>query len=239
MEKYGFIYRWYDKKRDMKYIGCHWGTEDDGYICSSPRMRKAYRRRKDDFSKEVLKTNIERESLLLEEYKFLKEIPKEELGKKYYNLHNHHFGHWTTDENKRLSIGEKISKTQKQKGIIPPSRKGATYESKLKGKPGTPHTEESKEKLRQAQLGRKHSGENILKMSKPRKNTENMKKPRQTTENMKAINNPNCSKKLNFDIATQIRLDKENGDSYSIISKRYKISNSTAWDIVSNKTWVK
>ena len=44
-EKYGFIYIWYDNFRKMYYIGRHWGTEDDGYICSSNRMRDAYRRR--------------------------------------------------------------------------------------------------------------------------------------------------------------------------------------------------
>ena len=28
MEKTGFIYIWYDRKRKMYYIGCHLGTED-------------------------------------------------------------------------------------------------------------------------------------------------------------------------------------------------------------------
>ena len=88
MEKYGFVYEWYDKKRDMKYIGCHWGYDGDGYICSSNRMRDAYRRRPKDFTKKILKTGIERKSLLVEEYKWLKQIPNEELGVKYYNLKN-------------------------------------------------------------------------------------------------------------------------------------------------------
>ena len=33
MEKYGFVYLWYDRKRKMFYIGSHWTTETDGYIC--------------------------------------------------------------------------------------------------------------------------------------------------------------------------------------------------------------
>ena len=33
--KYGFVYIWYDRKHHRYYIGCHWGTIDDGYICSS------------------------------------------------------------------------------------------------------------------------------------------------------------------------------------------------------------
>jgi hypothetical protein len=43
MEKYGFVYIWYDRKRKMYYVGSHWGTIEDGYICSSNRMRDAYR----------------------------------------------------------------------------------------------------------------------------------------------------------------------------------------------------
>lgn len=27
MEKYGFVYIWYDRKRKMYYIGSHYGTE--------------------------------------------------------------------------------------------------------------------------------------------------------------------------------------------------------------------
>lgn len=35
MEKHGFVYIWFDKKKNMFYIGSHWGHEQDGYICSS------------------------------------------------------------------------------------------------------------------------------------------------------------------------------------------------------------
>ena len=40
MEKYGFVYIWYDRKHKRYYIGCRWGTENDGYICSSSWMKK-------------------------------------------------------------------------------------------------------------------------------------------------------------------------------------------------------
>jgi len=109
MEKYGFIYVWYDKKRKMFYVGSHWGTEDDGYICSSNRMRDAYRRRPDDFKRRVIQKNIGRNDLLDEEHKWLKLIPENELGKRYYNLRQHKWGHWSTDENRRLTVGQKIS----------------------------------------------------------------------------------------------------------------------------------
>ena len=85
----GFIYIWYDRKRNMYYIGCHWGTEDDGYICSNNRMRDAYRRRPNDFKRRIIQNGITRENLLEEEYKWLQLIPDNQLGKKYYNLRKH------------------------------------------------------------------------------------------------------------------------------------------------------
>lgn len=73
----------------MYYIGCHWGTEDDRYICSSKWMKRTYKKRPQDFKRKILKTNIiERNFLFEEEYKWLSMTKKEELGKKYYNLHN-------------------------------------------------------------------------------------------------------------------------------------------------------
>src|SRR5271166_4017683 len=95
-EKCGFVYMWYDSAKSKQngpdkikrfYIGCHWGREDDGYICSSNWMRDAYRRRSQDFKRRIIKTNISSKELLLEqEHKWLSLIKKEELGKKYYNL---------------------------------------------------------------------------------------------------------------------------------------------------------
>ena len=87
MEKYGFVYIWYDKKRKMFYIGSHWGDEKDRYICSSTWMRNTYNRHKNDFRRETLsivKTN--RKDLLDEEQRWLNMIKDHELGKKYYNL---------------------------------------------------------------------------------------------------------------------------------------------------------
>lgn len=33
--KYGFVYLWFDRKHKRYYVGCHWGTTEDGYVCSS------------------------------------------------------------------------------------------------------------------------------------------------------------------------------------------------------------
>ena len=147
MEKYGFVYLWYDRKYKRFYIGCRWGNIDDGYICSSSWMKQGYKIRPDDFKRRILsKVYTDKEDLLEEEYKWLSLIKKDELGKKYYNLHNHHFKHWSTVEQQSLSVREKVSLTKKKfwgspesnearqkiseinkaKGIKPPSRKGKT-----------------------------------------------------------------------------------------------------------------
>jgi hypothetical protein len=77
-EKYGFVYIWYDKTRKMFYIGCHWGDINDKYICSSNRMRDAFRRRPLDFKRRILETNITNRSSLLErEYCWLQKLTKE------------------------------------------------------------------------------------------------------------------------------------------------------------------
>ena len=141
MEKYGFVYIWYDRKRKMYYIGSHWGFEKDGYICSSNRMRNAYRKRPHDFKRRVIeRIYTNRKELFLREDLWLKKIKKKEI---YYNLH-FSVHHWSQDEDYKLSIAQRISKTKKlffqsqeskpyiesmrrrniEKGIIPPSRKG-------------------------------------------------------------------------------------------------------------------
>lgn len=127
MEKYGFVYIWRDRKRKKYYIGCHWGNKEDGYICSSNYMSKAYKRRPDDFSRRILVDNIlDRQSTFNEEYKWLQLIREEDLGKKYYNFTKHKNSHWTLDEKKRSSVSKKLSKASK----------GNTWENPGKWKKG-------------------------------------------------------------------------------------------------------
>jgi len=111
MEKYGFVYIWYDRKHKRYYVGCRWGDENDGYICSSPWMKRAYNNRPQDFRRRILaRVYSNKKDLLAEEYKWLSQIKKEELKVRYYNLHNHHFAHWASDENSKLTVSEKIKK---------------------------------------------------------------------------------------------------------------------------------
>lgn len=168
-EKYGFVYIWHDTKKKMYYVGSHWGTEDDGYICSSNWMYKAYKRRPYDFKRKIIKriyTN--RIDLLNEEDRFLKMMKPEEMAKsenkqtiKYYNVHNTVKIPWHATEQGIKTVGEKISASNKGKPK-PCSPEKARNISKAK-----------KENFakKQAELGYKFDPEHIRKVSESRKNS--------------------------------------------------------------------
>lgn len=138
MEKYGFVYIWFDRYRKMYYIGRHWGNFDDGYICSSNRMRDAYRRRPLDFKRKILsKITSSFDDLILEEQKWLDKIDPKKCGSKYYNI----------------SLNAKM-----------PSTRGFKHSEETKKRikdaaTGRKLTIETKEKLRQANLGKTYSKE--------------------------------------------------------------------------------
>ena len=178
MEKYGFVYLWYDRKHKRYYIGCRWGTEDDGYICSSSWMKKAYRIRPEDFKRRILsRIYTNKKDLLEEEYRWLSKTKTEELGKRYYNIYNHHFGHWSTNDEERESVSNKLSERNRGQGLgrklsdetkrkIGDSKRGNTYSLGIK------RTEETKKKLSESakkrkptMLGKKQTEETRLKIS--------------------------------------------------------------------------
>ena len=182
MEKYGFVYIWFDRKRKMYYIGCRWGSIEDNYICSSNRMRDAYRRRPHDFKRRILKMYINREHLLDEEHKWLSLIPENDLGKKYYNLRKHRWGHWSSDVQSRLTVGQKISASPERAKKISIANKGKkpdrkTTEAAIKSLKGRTYEEiYGEDKARElralrktALLGRKHTKESIQKMKDAKK----------------------------------------------------------------------
>jgi hypothetical protein len=114
MEKFGFVYIWRDRKHKRYYIGSHWGTTDDGYVCSSRWMRKAYNRRPNDFKRRIIeKVYSSKKKLIEREYYWLSLISQEEIhSKKYYNRTKHKNGHWVAEDyesdiRKRISIKTK------------------------------------------------------------------------------------------------------------------------------------
>lgn len=160
-------------------------------------MRDAYRYRKQDFKRRILKRDISRDQLLAEEHKWLDQIKDDELGMKYYNLSKHHFGHWANNEESRKTIAEKLSIKNKGQGLgrklsdetrkkIGNSKRGNSYFL------GMTHSEETRQKMSIAakqrgptMLGKKHSEETKRKMSfaskgrpKSKEHRENISKSR-------------------------------------------------------------
>lgn len=138
MDKYGFVYIWRDRKHKRFYIGCHWGAETDGYICSSKWMKNSYKRRPEDFKRRILARTSQRELLLIEEAKWLSLIKPEELKVRYYNAINKHFNHWSADPVQREQVLKTLSEKTKEAMHRPEirtkvdawnsSRRGKTYE---------------------------------------------------------------------------------------------------------------
>ena len=152
MEKYGFVYIWYDKKRKMYYIGCHWGTEDDGYICSSNRMRNAYKRRPEDFRRRIIGKFDNKIEMLINENEWLTLIGKENLGKKYYNLKDCQFNHWSVEEQNSVKIKKTISERTKEAMNKPEIRE--KYEKGLSKRNTRSSDPEVREKRRKSMLGK-------------------------------------------------------------------------------------
>jgi hypothetical protein len=118
--------------------------------------------------------------LLAEEYVWLSKIKDHELGTKYYNLHNHHFGHWSSNPETRLTIGQKISASPNRNENIGKANKGKIISEETRQKisisvsktmteehrkllsdrvTGFRHTEEAKKKISEAGRGRVYSDE--------------------------------------------------------------------------------
>ena len=133
-EKFGFVYLWWNKNLNRYYIGSHWGTENDGYLCSSAAMREAHRRHPEYFKRRIIKriyTN--REDLLKEEQKWIDLIPRESFGIKYYNINAKIFPNiWWANEIARKNISQKLKGNRN--GAVPcsPEKAKKISEAKLK-----------------------------------------------------------------------------------------------------------
>ena len=110
----GFIYIWRDRKHNRYYIGAHWGSEDDGYDCSSRWMRAAMKRRPNDFKRRILEYVYDREKLYDVEYKWLSMIKEEEVKERYYNLRITKFSHWSAYPESVKTVPQKISYKTKE-----------------------------------------------------------------------------------------------------------------------------
>ncbi len=168
MKKYGFIYIWFDKKYKRYYVGRHWGTIDDGYVCSSRMMRQSYNRRKEDFKRRIVsRVYTSNHDLVLEEQRWLDMIKPEEIGLRYYNktlrsdTPSHRFCQHSEETKKKISksrIGQKPSEYNKIK--------------RLEACLGRKQSVEEKEKRASKLRGLKRSEEFKLMMKKPKQQVQ-------------------------------------------------------------------
>lgn len=89
-----FIYIWFNKITRMFYIGKHTGSINDGYVCSSKKMKYEYGKNPSYFKRRILEYVIDTtgNDVLQAELKWMSFIEDEELGNRYYNLKNKNFG---------------------------------------------------------------------------------------------------------------------------------------------------
>lgn len=208
--KYGFVYIWYDRKHRRYYIGCHWGTEDDGYICSSPWMKQSYKRRPKDFKRRILtKIFTNKKDMFEEEVKWQNLIKDHELKNKYYNIRRHGDKHWSTDNEKTLLLSEKISNTMRKKHKDPEYRE-LYMQGRQKATKSNKERKRSNEfKQRASFLAKNRSNETLKKisenskrlqaakligMSGKRHSEETRRKQSEAARNRPLLVCPHCSK---------------------------------------------
>lgn len=184
MEKYGFVYIWYDRKHKRYYIGSHWGTTDDGYVCSSKWMMQAYKLRPNDFKRRIIsKIYTSKQDIINEENHWLSMIKPNEVKTKYYNLRIHEFGHWSADKDLEQTTRERISHKTKEAMAKPEVRQKyleglknrnqvqsdetrAKRSNSMMGKNvGRVHTNETIEKNRLGHVGKVHTDETKFKIA--------------------------------------------------------------------------
>lgn len=159
MKKYGFIYLWYDKKHKKFYLGRHWGTEDDGYICSSTNMRNNYNNRPSDFKRRIVSLIYDKESLINEEQRWLDMIQKEELRTRYYNISKKATAPSTLGYSHSDETIKRIKESNRGKIRSEKTRKKISHSLR-----GIPCSEEKKQKLRNNKLSderKKQISENL------------------------------------------------------------------------------
>lgn len=139
-----FVYRWTNLITNRKYIGAHKGTEDDGYISSSRPFNEDYNTNPSNFKREILARGTKEEIFALEA-KILKEVDAAR-NDEYYNMTNgdgkfyNKGGHSISDKG-RTNISEA------KKGKNNPMYGMTCDKNPFWGKK---HSEETKEKLRNA-----------------------------------------------------------------------------------------
>jgi hypothetical protein len=156
-----FVYLWSNEQTGRMYIGSHKGNPYDGYVCSSKIMLEEYQVNPDIFSRQILSEGSLTEMRDLEA-KILKALNVKE-DPMFYNQHNGNGdfyckGH-SMESRQKMSVSQKGNKNllgHKQSGE---TRKKMSDAKRGENNPmfGRKVSEETREKRRQAQVGRKRT----------------------------------------------------------------------------------
>jgi hypothetical protein len=115
-----FVYCWTDHKNQKLYVGVHKGQPDDGYICSSKPMKKEYKIRPHDFTRQIIACGTVKDCWKLEE-RILSSV-NAAINEDFYNQHNSN-GKWicsghtqeSIEKTRKKNVGRKRSEETKQK----------------------------------------------------------------------------------------------------------------------------
>lgn len=168
----GFVYIWRDARDRRFYIGSHMGPMDDGYICSSvgkTGMRHTYLERPQDFRRRILElVSTGHADLLKAEQRWLDMVPRADFGGRYYNLSASVRGMLLLSPEAQKEARRKAGLANRGRKHGPRSEEWCRKISEgRKGKGvGRVFSDETREKIRVAVTGKKHSEETKQKISK-------------------------------------------------------------------------
>lgn len=152
-----FVYCWTDHKTNKLYIGSHKGSIDDGYICSSDFMLSEYKKRPNDFTRQIVAEG-NTEDIRKFEYKILTSA-NAACDENFYNKHNG-FGSYLTDDVKKkignkskelwsdMSFRKKMSEFHKQRHKHISEENKNKWKKKISKSNSKPKTEQAKQKMR-------------------------------------------------------------------------------------------
>jgi len=165
-----FVYCWTDKTINKLYVGSHKGSTDDGYICSSKYMMKEYKKRPNDFSRQIIAEGNLKDIRKLEA-KIL-QFSNARLDEQFYNKHDNdgfYFDGWKKGE-MTAEHREKLAAAKRGKKLSETHRKNI-----LNNRVGKKNSDKHKAALIASRIGSKHSEESKKKMSEKRKNNPMVK----------------------------------------------------------------
>lgn len=195
---FGFVYCWTDIKTNVLYVGPHKGSANDGYICSSKYMLEEYKKRPEDFSRQIIAEG-EIENIRKLEETILTSV-NAKIDKNFYNMHNGNGKFYLKAHTSKSRKAISLSKTGKprpdlsERNKMGPTKEQICKQTETKRKKGNylpennpmygkKHEESVKQEHSKRMMGdknpnfnKKFSEETKLKMSLARKTYWKLKK---------------------------------------------------------------